>query len=227
MSAQKLYSAMKNMIALAIPGHDWTDEAGEQALQDAHKACETHEKRFDDIMSAVPGVDALRRIWQAWQNSRGGAWTASKADGTLDIAEHGPVVFADGDNAAFCAIAHENMRELMEYVVRLGDRIEVLRAELICQKDAVAQRDGTIAAQTYIISKLDSIIYAVEHPDLLRMIAEIDRRHVAENRVRVLELMLKRVYDIPGVRAELSKAADEAFQSALEAARIEERDHDN
>lgn len=223
MSAHKLYMAMKNMLALAIPGHDWTDDAGEQALQDAHAACKAHEDRF----TAMPDApDALRQVWRAWNNCPSQGWAADKTDGMLTIPGHNPVEFDSNYHAAFCAIAHENMRELMGYVASLGDHMAALRAEIICQKDAVAKRDQTIAAQRYIISKLDNIIYAVEHPDLLRMIAEMDARHVAERRVLILELMLKRVYDIPGVRAELSKATDEAFQSALDALRIEEREHD-
>lgn len=227
MSTYKLYTAMKNMIALAIPGHDWTDEAGEQALQDARAACEAYEKRFVAAIQREDAPDVLRRIWQAWNSTRDTVWTANKTDGMLTIPGHDSVEFDDGYHADFCAVMHESMKELMHYVNDIGERTDTLRAEIIAQKDGVAKRDQTIAAQSYIISKLDSIIYAIENPDLLRMIAEIDARQVAERRVTVLEMLLERVKKVPCVRQELAKATDDAIQSAIDALRIDERNHDH
>lgn len=227
MSTYKLYTAMKNMIALAIPGHDWTDEAGEQALQDARAACEAYDARLKAAFSNEEDPEVLRRIWQAWNNCRDTVWKADRTDGMLSISGHDTVEFDDGHHAEFCAILHESMRELMMHVLSLADRTDTLRAEIIAQKDGVAKRDQTIAAQSYIISKLDSIIYAIENPDLLRMIAEIDARQVAERRVTVLEMLLERVKKVPGVRQGLAKATDDAIQSAIDALRIDERNHDH
>lgn len=206
MSAHKLYMAMKNMLSMAIPGYNWTDELGEQLLADSHAACKEYEDRVANALD-WPGVpDALKRLHSAHRKASTGKWEACAEDGMLDIPGHDSVEFDDADNAEFCAVAHADMGEVIRYLNDLYDKIEALRADNICQRDAVAKRDQELAATHYIISRLDDIIWAVKNPEGLRLIAEMYARQEAERAKQFAELCIFTIMDDPKGR-ELVTAA--------------------
>lgn len=206
MSMHKFYMAMKNMLSLAIPGNDWTDPSGEQALADAHAACKDYEDRVANSLMWPDVPEALKILNLSYRRSSKGEWVANPTDGMVNIPNHESVEFDDGYNAAFSATAHESFPVVMEYLETLYNKIEALRADNICQRDAVAKRDQELAATHYIISRLDDIIWAVKNPEGLRLIAEMYARQEAERAKQFAELCIFTIMDDPKGR-ELVTAA--------------------
>ena len=191
--SHKLYMAMRNMIALAIPGNDWTDPSGEQALADAHAACTDYEDRLANSRELPRPSKAVVELFYLRDRVSGGEWVAHVTDGTVDIPGHNTVQFDDGYDAALCAGAKNALDEIMEYLGDLLFRLDALRAAKLADVDTIARQEQTIAAQNYVISKQDDIIFAVQNPHGMRLVAEMHARQIAEQRVTKLEITLRKL----------------------------------
>ena len=191
--SHKLYMAMRNMIALAIPGDDWTDPAGEQALEDAHAACLDYEDRLANVRDWPNPDHLLLNMFRLREHAAGGTWKANLQDGTLEIPGRDTVQFSDGYDAAFCAAARNGVASFFQYLGDILNTLDALRNAKLADDDTIARQEQTIAAQSYIIAKLDDIIYAVQHPDGIRLVAEMHARQVAERRVTELEMHLRKL----------------------------------
>lgn len=185
--SHKLYMAMRNMLSLAIPGMDWTDDIGRAALDEAKAAMLDHENALARVMEWPNPSKALIELFRLQNRVSPGEWVPNLSDGTVHIPSHNTVCFDDGYDAAFCAGAKNCIIDFMQYLGRILDRLTVLQRAKMEDATTIAKQQQTIAAQEYVIRKLDDIVYAVQHPDLLRFVAEIDARQAAEARVTELE----------------------------------------